>query len=209
MTRSATALSLYVVWFALAFGLRTMLQLLRTGSSGFKGVSGQLFSWEWTAGVLFVVALVLGVLAPIAGMVGWGDPLLDTSGARIGGVTAVLGVVLTLAAQVSMGDSWRIGVDRAERTALVTAGAFAVCRNPIFSAMVVTAFGLMLLVGTALAFVGFAALMIALELQVRIVEEPYLLEVHPAEYDAYAARVGRFVPLFGRIKNREDLPASL
>ena len=207
MTRSTAALTLYFVWFALAFGLRTMLHLLRTGSSGYKGVSGRLFSWEWTAGVLFIVALIIGVLAPVAGLIGWGDPLLDTRAARIGGVTAVLGIILTVAAQVSMGDSWRIGVDRAERTALITGGAFAVCRNPIFSAMVVTALGLMLLAGNALAFVGFAALIVALELQVRIVEEPYLLAVHPAEYRAYGARVGRFVPLLGRIKNREDLPA--
>ncbi len=208
MTRSATALALYLVWFSIAFGLRTMLQLRRTGSSGFKGVSGRVFSREWTAGVLFVVALVLGVLAPVVDLIGWGGPILDTTAGRIGLVTAVLGVVLTLAAQVSMGDSWRIGVDRAERTDLVTTGAFAVCRNPIFSAMVVTALGLTLLVGNALAFVGFAALMIALELQVRIVEEPYLSAVHPADYAAYAERVGRFVPAFGRIKNREGPQAS-
>jgi protein-S-isoprenylcysteine O-methyltransferase Ste14 len=38
----------------------------------------------------------------------------------------------------SMGASWRIGVDPSERTDLVTGGAFALVRNPIFSAMLLT-----------------------------------------------------------------------
>ena len=73
-----------------------------------------------------------------------------------------------------MGDSWRIGVDPGERTELVTAGPFAVVRNPIFAAMIPTALGLALLVPSVIAIAGFAALVGALELQVRVVEEPYL-----------------------------------
>lgn len=206
MTRSAAALVLYIFWFTFAFGLRSIVQLQRTGATGFNGISGQPRSLEWWAGVLFIVALVLGVAAPAAGLAGWLQPvpmLTETTAARIGVVAAVGGMFLTLAAQSSMGDSWRIGVDRTERTDLVRAGAFLVCRNPIFTAMAVTGVGLAFLVGNALALIGFAALILALELQVRFVEEPYLLATHPDEYGAYARRVGRFVPLVGRIRTPE------
>jgi protein-S-isoprenylcysteine O-methyltransferase Ste14 len=98
-----------------------------------------------------------------------------------------------------VGSSWRIGIDHAERTELVTSGPFALVRNPIFAAMLPTALGLTLLVPSWVAIVGFAGLIVALELQVRVVEEPYLLKVHGRTYAEYAARVGRFVPRLGRL----------
>jgi hypothetical protein len=36
--------------------------------------------------------------------------------------------------------------------------------------------------------------MVALELQTRLVEEPYLSAVHGEEYAVYATQVGRFLP---------------
>jgi len=98
-----------------------------------------------------------------------------------------------------MGDSWRIGVDPEESTALVTGGAFAIVRNPIFAAMLPAAVGLALMVPSALALIGAVALVIAVELQVRVVEEPYLLATHGDDYGNYARRVGRFVPSVGRL----------
>jgi protein-S-isoprenylcysteine O-methyltransferase Ste14 len=119
---------------------------------------------------------------------------------RIAGLAvATAGIVLTLLAQLSMGDSWRIGVDDGERTELVAEGAFAIVRNPIFSAMVVTAVGLSAMVPNVLAGVGLVALLGALEIQVRAIEEPYLRTVHGRSYERYAARVGRFVPGVGRL----------
>jgi hypothetical protein len=61
------ALGLYVLYLALAFGGRTLVQLRRTGSTGFKGISGYPLSAEWTGGVLFVVAFLLGFAAPVLG----------------------------------------------------------------------------------------------------------------------------------------------
>ena len=190
------ALVLYAVWFVLAFGVRTILAIRRTGDSGFRGLSGKPLSMEWTAGVLFTVALVVGVAAPIADLAGL-EPV-DLPLQPVGVAIAAVGIILTLLAQLSMGDSWRIGVDESERTALVTQGAFAIARNPIFSAMVVTAVGLTLMVPNVIAIAGLAALLVALELQVRGVEEPYLRKVHGAAYADYERRVGRFFPGLGK-----------
>jgi protein-S-isoprenylcysteine O-methyltransferase Ste14 len=195
------SLALYGLYLALAFGLRTLIQLRRTGSSGFEGIGGT--PAERIAGVGFTAALLLGAAAPVLALLDWVEPIaaLDTDAVHVvGAALAVLGIGATLYAQIMMGSSWRIGVDSQERTELVTSGPFALVRNPIFSAMVPTALGLALLVPSWVAIAGVVGLAIALEVQVRVVEEPYLLWAHGAAYASYAARVGRFAPGVGRMR---------
>ncbi len=105
----------------------------------------------------------------------------------------------TFVAQLVMARSWRIGVDPSERTELVTRGLFAVVRNPIFSFMILASAGMALACPTPLSLVAPLLLLVALELQVRIVEEPYLARTHGEDYLRYARRVGRFVPWVGRL----------
>ncbi len=197
------ALALYAIYLALAFGLRVLIQLRRTGSTGFHGLGGRPGSAEWVAGVGFTVALLVGAAAPLLALLDLVEPFaaLDVAAVHVAGlVLAIAGIAATFYAQVAMGASWRIGVDPGERTQLVTGGPFALVRNPIFAAMLPTALGLALLVPSWVAFAGLVGLMLALELQVRVVEEPYLLSVHREEYAAYSARVGRFLPGVGRIR---------
>ena len=111
---AVAALILYGIWFALTIGLRTLIQLRRTGNTGFKGLGGRPGSVEWIAGVLFTVALLVGVAGPVAALAGL-EPLgpLDAAWLPwVGLMVAGFGVVLTLLAQLSMGDSWRIGVEQ-------------------------------------------------------------------------------------------------
>jgi protein-S-isoprenylcysteine O-methyltransferase Ste14 len=114
-------------------------------------------------------------------------------------VVTAAGIVATLWAQGAMGDSWRIGVDPDEKTGLVTAGPFAVVRNPIFSAMTVAAAGIVLLASNIVAIAALVVLVAAIALQVRVVEEPYLRQVHGEAYLGYASKVGRLVPGVGRL----------
>jgi protein-S-isoprenylcysteine O-methyltransferase Ste14 len=198
----ALGLVLFLAYVVLAFGLRSVLQRRRTGSTGFHGISGRPGSVEWFAGVGFVVALVLGAAAPALALAGVVEPIdaLDSAALNVlGAVLAVAGILASLAAQVAMGSSWRIGVAEGERTTLVTTGPFALVRNPFFAALVPTALGLTLMVPSWVALAALAATFLAIELQVRIVEEPYLRQTHGADYATYAARVGRFVPGVGRL----------
>jgi protein-S-isoprenylcysteine O-methyltransferase Ste14 len=53
-----------------------------------------------------------------------------------------------------------------------------------------------------LQWIPLAALLlavVAIEMQVRVVEEPYLRRTHGDAYTAYAARGGRFLPGIGRL----------
>lgn len=196
------ALALYAIYLALTFGLRTLIQVRRTGSTGFHGIGGRPGSVEWLAGVGFTLGVALGAAAPLLDLLGVVDPIaaLDVTGLHVAGLAlATAGIVATFVAQVAMGTSWRIGVDPEETTSLVTGGPFAVVRNPIFAAMLPAALGLTLLVPSWVALAGLAGLALAIELQVRRVEEPHLRRVHGAAYAAYASRVGRFLPGLGRL----------
>jgi protein-S-isoprenylcysteine O-methyltransferase Ste14 len=155
---------------------------------------------EWVAGGMFIAGLLMGGLAPILALLGILEPIPALDGAvgnAIGLVLAVGGIALTFGAQLAMGDSWRVGVDPEERTELVTDGPFCLVRNPIYSAMLPTVFGLVLMVPSILALAAIVTLFVGLELQVRRVEELYLLRAHGDAYAAYAARVGRFAPKLG------------
>lgn len=193
----------YLVFMVLAFGVRAVVHRRRTGSAGFNGMRGRPGSAEWFAGVLFVVAVVAGLVAPALQAFGVVAPVEAVDGwfTRGAGVlVAVAGIAATLWAQGAMGDSWRVGVDPDETTGLVTGGPFAVVRNPIFTTMTVAGLGLTLLAPNVVAIGALVALVVAVESQVRVVEEPYLIRVHGEAYLAYARHVGRLVPGVGRLR---------
>jgi protein-S-isoprenylcysteine O-methyltransferase Ste14 len=199
---AAWALFGYAVFLLLAFGVRTLVHLRRTGSTGFVGFTGNPGSAEWWGGVLFALAIVAGgaapalqlaeVLYPAPSLV---TPLLQSIGIAL----FVAGIAGTLWAQLAMGESWRIGVNETERTTLVVAGPFHWVRNPIFTAMTTATLGLALLVPNVASLAAVASLVLALELHVRLVEEPYLRRTHGASYARYAASAGRFLPRIGRL----------
>lgn len=138
-------------------------------------------------------------MAELAGVAPFG--FLDHPVVRYAGLAlALLGIAGTLAAQSAMGDSWRPDVDPEARRPLVTTGPFRLVRNPVLTCTATTAFGLALMVPNPFALLTLAAFVTAWEIQVRLVEEPYLARVHGVDYRGYAARTGRFLPMIGRLR---------
>ena len=196
-----TALAAYALFLLVAFGLRTAIHFRRTGRTGFVRPSAFTHGAERLVAVLFVAALVAAAAAPLLQLAGRVAPAAALDGPLVhvlGLALGLAGIALTLWAQLSMGDSWRVGVDAAERTALVTAGPFRLVRNPIFSAMLLAVVGLALLTPNVVALVAAVTLLVAVEIQVRHVEEPYLERTHGDAYRRYLGAVGRFVPGVGR-----------
>jgi protein-S-isoprenylcysteine O-methyltransferase Ste14 len=194
------ALALLITYGALAFGLRILIQVLRTGSTGLRRLSRASGPVELFGGALLVSGIGLSVLGaqvePADGL----ETFLDGQGHALGVMLAAAGILVTFASQLAMGRAWRIGVDPAERTELVTGGPFAIVRNPIYAGMIPFFAGIVLLVPNALTIAGALVVLIALELQTRLVEEPHLMRTHGQAYADYAARVGRFVPAVGRLR---------
>jgi protein-S-isoprenylcysteine O-methyltransferase Ste14 len=202
-TAADIALVLFAVFGVLGFGWRLWLQHRRTGSTGFHGVSGRIGSLEWISGISFPITLMVAVSAPILQRTNAIEPFNALSAVWIqitGTVVAAAGISAAVYAQLEMGDAWRIGVDERERTTLVRSGMFGRVRNPIYTAMFTFGLGIALLTPNVAAFAAFVLLVATIELQVRRVEEPYLLRTHGDAYRDYTASVGRFIPGVGLIR---------
>lgn len=202
-TAAGIALVLFAVLGVLGFGWRSWLQHRRTGSTGFRGVSGRIGSLEWIAGVGFPFTLMVAVTGPILQRANVIEPVRALGAVWIqvtGIVVATAGIAATVYAQLQMGDAWRIGVDEQETTTLVRTGVFGRVRNPIYTAGFTFAIGIALLTPNLVVFAGFVLLVATIELQVRRVEEPYLLRKHADTYREYTASVGRFIPGIGLIR---------
>jgi protein-S-isoprenylcysteine O-methyltransferase Ste14 len=199
----AVGLALLALYGLLAFGVRIAFQLNRTGSTGFAGLHGSPGSVRWACELGLATLVVLCLAGgPILQLLDGLPPIgvLDGSFAGALGVTlASLGIATTVLAQFAMGDAWRIGVEESEQTDLVTGGPFTIVRNPIYTAMIPAFTGIALLAPNIVTLTGAMLVVVALELQTRLIEEPHLAAIHGEQYATYAASVGRFLPGIGRL----------
>jgi protein-S-isoprenylcysteine O-methyltransferase Ste14 len=125
----------------------------------------------------------------------------------LGIALALTGALLMFAAQLQLGDSWRVGIEPGARPGLVERGMYRWTRNPIFLWMMVAWTGLALLVFDPL--LGLLVLMKFLGVRAQVREEErWLLQTYGEPYRAYAARVGRFLPGIGRLAAKPEPGAS-
>jgi protein-S-isoprenylcysteine O-methyltransferase Ste14 len=191
-----------VGFLILTLGVRVIVQLRTTGKTGLIGLRRGAGPLDWLSGILFIGGMAMAIVSLQLVLTDSLDPIdaLDTDAVHVAGIVLAGGGGLAVfLAQLGMGASWRIGVSDDQDTELVTSGWFSIVRNPIYSAMIVGWTGFALIVPTWLAFAAIVVIAIGLELQVRVVEEPYLLRTHGDEYRRYGSRVGRFVPGVGRL----------
>ncbi|HEY2814882.1 MAG TPA: isoprenylcysteine carboxylmethyltransferase family protein [Acidimicrobiales bacterium] len=179
---------LLVAFGIVCVGLRSWIHVRRTGDSPFRrGPAG--------GGRVAVIAFAVPfVVAAVLDLTGTGRLVSSGALAVAGAVLAVAGIAFTMWSQLAMGESWRIGVDADERTALVTRGPYRVVRNPIYTGMFAFAAGLTLLVPNVASVVGFVAVVVAIDAVVRRVEEPHLQSAHGDAFARWAATTGRFLP---------------
>lgn len=194
------ALVLSVLYLVLLFGVQSLVQLRETGTSGWMPRLGQTRT-ELAANLLFLVSLVLDLAGPVLVLAGIIQPIsainlpvLHALGLVLFGVALFTGIT----ARHTMGAAWRTGIDPSSPTRLVTHGLFAVARNPSYTSMIGVSLAIGFLVPTIVASLAVALRIIGLEVQTRLVEEPFLLQAHGRSYRQYAERVGRFLPLLGR-----------
>jgi protein-S-isoprenylcysteine O-methyltransferase Ste14 len=197
-TRGLIALTIELGGVGLVIGVRVLIARHNTGSSGvrlggFGRAPAERLALTW--GAIAIAALMVATFGALGGQQ-WASASWPTVG--YGVLVAGAGILMTFVCQLAMGASWRIGLDRNERTTLVTAGPYRHVRNPIYTGMIVFVIGIALILPGPLTFGAVAALTAALEISVRRVEEPYLLESHGGEYARWSARAGRFVPGIGR-----------
>jgi protein-S-isoprenylcysteine O-methyltransferase Ste14 len=202
------ALVLIVVWLLVVTVARAVLAGRRTGTAPiqFRDAVGSAQWWSKVISSLAVLSALLAAIADIAGLAPFAAA--DHPAAAGAGVALVaLGIAATVACQVAMGDSWRGDVDPDLRTALVSSGPYRYVRNPIVASTFVAAVGIALVVPNVFALLFVIGVLVSIQIQVRLVEEPYLLRVHGDTYRRYVATTGQFVPGVGKQHGLDDRPA--
>jgi protein-S-isoprenylcysteine O-methyltransferase Ste14 len=125
------------------------------------------------------------------------SPLFHPFGIILGILLAVCGYTGTLWCYSTLGNSWRIGINKNERTVLIKHGPYRFIRHPIYLFQIIILIGMASLLPTLFSF------MILLIHFVSIVtkaldEEAYLITTHGFEYQCYLSRTGRFLPKWKR-----------
>ena len=98
----------------------------------------------------------------------------------------------TALSQIQMGASWRIGIDKENRTELVGKGIFSVSRNPIFLGMRVSLLAVFLIIPSAVTLLALVLGDVLLQIQVRL-EEEHLRNLHGEAYENYRGQVRRWI----------------
>lgn len=110
----------------------------------------------------------------------------------IGSTAVAAGAFAAAASQMHMGASWRIGAAKGEVGAIVSDGPFAVSRNPVFVGQALLFLGLFLVFPDVVQGLLTLALLVAIDLQVRI-EERVLAASLGEPYVVYMGKVRRWI----------------
>jgi len=198
-TENTLLLAYFLAYFMLGFVWRSILVYRRTGinpmvlprSQDAYGYVGLAFKTVIAACALLVTLMAFAPEA-VSPWLGTVEPLQTPTVTSVGWCFLWAALLWMLVAQTQMGASWRVGIDTANRTDLVSSGLFALSRNPIFLAVRVSMLGLFLVAPNAATLAILAASEILVQVQVRL-EEKHLRTLHGPAYDRYCARVRRWL----------------
>lgn len=110
----------------------------------------------------------------------------------IGVSFSLISMIWTFIAQLQMKDSWRIGIDKTETTALRTSGIFSISRNPIFLGIIIANVGVFLMLPNAITLVQVFLSAHSIQTQIYL-EEKYLEKIHTKAYSNYKTSVKRWL----------------
>ena len=191
------ALALLLSLLILAVGMRSWIQWRQTGDFGLrtKSLRPGASSAERLGGLGLLLGLALLFVAALQAFLSQQtmQPWFALQ-VPLGFALGLLGIGITILAQFQMGASWRIGVDPEEQTQLITHGLYQWVRNPIYSGMFLSGIGFGLLLPQVLTLIAEILIFLSVYVQVRWVEEPYLLATHGEDYADYLKKAGRFFP---------------
>jgi len=109
------------------------------------------------------------------------------------GLVLLIGsLIWTAIAQIQMGTSWRIGIDKKNRTELIEKGLFTVSRNPIFLGMRLALIGFFLTIPNAITLLTMVLGDVLMQIQVRL-EEEHLRKLHGKKYEEFCRNVRRWI----------------
>lgn len=111
----------------------------------------------------------------------------------IGLIVLALGVIAFTVSVLRMKDNWRAGVQREEKTELVTTGIYSISRNPAFLGFDLMYIGIMIVFFNWYLCIATCLVMVLFHLQIVNVEEEFLVEAFGDEYIKYRKKVCRYL----------------
>lgn len=111
----------------------------------------------------------------------------------IGLIVLALGVIAFTVSVLHMKDNWRAGVQREEKTELVTTGIYSISRNPAFLGFDLMYIGIMIAFFNWYLCIATCLVMVLFHLQIVNVEEEFLVEAFGDEYIKYRKKVCRYL----------------
>jgi protein-S-isoprenylcysteine O-methyltransferase Ste14 len=195
LRRSIVELGVLIYWLGVIVQARRIRR--RIGRDPNLRPRGARERWLWAGWSLVVVIwLTQPILAGNRALPPWLQivpSLLSTPGLIIGAALTAAGYAGTLWCYAALGDTWRIGIDRREKTPLVTRGPYRFVRHPIYLFQIMMLGGALFLlpgIGSATAVIVHLICVAAKAAD----EESHLLTVHGQEYCKYVAQTGRLFP---------------
>jgi protein-S-isoprenylcysteine O-methyltransferase Ste14 len=187
-----------VIYFAVAFVWRSVVVYKTTGINPYVlGGSDNAYDYIGVVFRLTFLALVGAVLlfSVFSGFYGYAAPInwLERDFVRWAGLALLAAsLVWTAVAQMQMGASWRIGIDKTNRTELVEKGLFRVSRNPVFLGMRLALLGFFLTIPNAVTLLTLGLGDCLMQIQVRL-EEEHLRSLHGEKYVEFCRAVRRWI----------------
>lgn len=110
----------------------------------------------------------------------------------IGVVFCLLGLLFFGYALISFGKSFRVGLDENHPGELVTSGAFAISRNPIYVSFILVFIGIFFIIPNWILLVYVLAGTCLIYRQIKL-EEKSLRSIYGGAYEEYCGKVRRFL----------------
>jgi protein-S-isoprenylcysteine O-methyltransferase Ste14 len=101
------------------------------------------------------------------------------------------GIGLFCAAMIKMKNSWRVGIDRTSKTALIAKGIYSKSRNPAFLGINLVFLGLLITFPGLFSLIASASNAAALHILI-LKEEEHWTAIGGKDYDRYRKRVPRY-----------------
>ena len=111
----------------------------------------------------------------------------------MGVVIESFGVIIFVISVTEMKDNWRAGVQREDKTNLVTSGIYSISRNPAFLGFDLMYIGILLTFFNWFLCFATAFAVFLFHLQIVNVEEDFLIETFGQEYLEYKRKVCRYL----------------
>ena len=111
----------------------------------------------------------------------------------MGCVITAVGVLTFIVSVAQMKDNWRAGVQREDKTNLVTTGIYSISRNPAFLGFDLMYIGILFTFFNWYLCFATGFVLLFFHLQIVNVEEEFLIEAFGEEYIKYRAKVCRYI----------------